>query len=217
MVNHDALNISLFERALSWLAAESRPEAMLEARRVFETGTGAIVDGAPDFEQRIAHFLEQQLCEGDPPPIARFALAHPELSEVERRELAGWLRSHRSLFVVLSHDGEDALLRDCLLGGTYLVRTPTHERGLTPGDRCDARIVALGSLLVLSPGRVYHPREAHSALDRLLAQLDFDAQSHTALLNALLLMRSRFLQFESVRAEHVYQAEALAPVRLRLR
>jgi hypothetical protein len=211
------LNVSLLERVLAW-NVNSRGEAnMLEARRTFEAATGPMVEGALDYEQRMSHFWEQQLCSGDHSAIAHFAAAHTELSDEERRELAGWRSSHRSLFAFEGFRAHYARLRDCVLGGVYRFSPGDHDQKLAPGDRFDGRLLALGPHLCLSPGRVYHPAEAHGALDTLLARIDIDALTHDELLDALLLMRSRFLQFESVRAEHVYNERALAPVRLRMR
>jgi hypothetical protein len=211
------LNASLFERVLAWFASERGELAMLEARRAFEAATGSIIEGASDYEHRITHFLEQQLCEGEPAPIARFVRAQSGLSRSEQQELAGWLRSHRSLFVFEGYGPEGGLLQDCILGGVYRIWPSDLDRELSPGDRFDARLLPLGEFVSVSPGRVFHPPEAHAALDALIAELDLEALPRAALLNALLLMRSRFLQFESVRAEHVYQEKALAPVRLRLK
>ncbi|HEX5658718.1 MAG TPA: hypothetical protein VFX59_16060 [Polyangiales bacterium] len=208
------LHETLFERVLSWLVS-TRGEAHLHAARTeFEGATGAIVEGQIDYESRIAHFLEQHLCTGAPSPVAAFADAHPALAEVERRELAGWLRSHRSLFV---YEGPEQGVRDLVLGGRYRVWLSEPERRLTPGDIFDGRLLPLADMALLGPGKVFHPREAHQALAALLAQVDFDSLPHAELLNGLLAMRTRFLTFESVRAEHVYQARALAPVHLPLR
>jgi hypothetical protein len=211
------LHETLFERVLSWLVA-SRGEAHLQAARAaFERTTGAIVEGQLDYESRIAHFLEAALCSGEPSAIAAFAEAHPALTEAERRELAGWLRSHRSLFVFEGHGEQGATVRDLILGGTFAVWLDDRDRRLDAGDIFDGRLLPLGELVLLGPGKVFHPREVHDALIALLAQVDSASLAHDALLDGLLAMRSRFLTFESVRAEHVYQARALAPVHLPLR
>ncbi|MDB4986780.1 MAG: hypothetical protein JWN04_1958 [Myxococcaceae bacterium] len=211
------LNESLVERALLWLAKECGEAPAQRARQAFEEATGAIEEGAPDYEARIAHFLEQYLCDGTPAPIASFAQAATDLAAPDRRELAGWLRSHRSLFACEGIDGQLGVVRDCILGGRFEFTPSERDRQLAPGEHFDGRLVALGEQLWLSPGRVYHPHEAHEALKALLAQLDIDLLPRSALLNGLLAMRSRFLKFESVRAEHVYQARALAPVHLPMR
>lgn len=211
------LNESLFERALLWLARERGPAHAQAARRAFEEATGSIVEGAPDYEARITHFLEQYLCEGDPAPVSQFTRGEPSLREPERRELAGWLRSHRSLFIFEGYQAEVGLVRDALGGALFEIAPSERDRQLSVGDRFDGRLIALGEQLWLSPGRVYHPREVHQALSALIEQLDLDLLPARDLLNGLLAMRTRFLKFESVRAEHVYQARALAPVRLPVR
>jgi hypothetical protein len=211
------LNETLFERALLWLAQQSGPAHAQAARRAFEEATGSIEEGADDYEARITHFLEQYLCEGDPPPVSLFARGEPSLREPELRELSGWLRSHRSLFVFEGFQADLGLVRDAIGGGLFEIEPSERDRQLSVGDRFDGRLIALGEQLWLSPGRVYHPREVHQALGALIEQLELDLLPTRDLLNGLLAMRTRFLKFESVRAEHVYQARALAPVHLPLR
>jgi hypothetical protein len=211
------LNEALIERALSWWVQDRGEAALSAARRAFEQATGAIEEASADYEPRIAHFLEQHVCEGRDNPIVGFAASTPTLSDAERRELAGWLRSHRSLFAFEGFDSEGGLLRDCVFGGAYHFWPSERDRQLSPGDHFDARLVANGDLVCLTAGRVYHPREALDALRALLGQLDVDSLPRATLLNGLLAMRSRYLTFESVRAEHVYQAHALSPVHLPMR
>ena len=98
----------------------------MAARRNFEEATGPIREGAADYESRIAHFFEQHLCsveDGTSPPVARFAELAPGLSASERAQLAGWLRSHRSLFAFEGWDPESrlGLVRDLWLGGSFRV------------------------------------------------------------------------------------------------
>lgn len=208
----------LFERVLAWTVHAQGEDSLRAARRAFESATGAMVEGAPDYEARISHFWEQHLCSGEPAPVSAFAAAHPALSGGERRILSGWLRSHRSLFTfeaLRGEQGERAVLHDRVLGGHFEFHTRPEERSLRPGDSFDARLVAIDDALWLSPGRVYHPPEAHAALGALLERLDRRTLPHAALLDALLLMRSRFLQFASIRAEHVYHERSLALVQPR--
>lgn len=211
------LDDALFERALVWLVRQRGEAHVAGARHAFEQATGAIHEGASDYEQRISHFLERMLCDGTPPPIAQFAEAAPELDDDARRQLAGWAHSHRALLLFEGFYAEGGRVRDCLLDGVFHVWPSEHDRKLQPGECFDGRIVPVGGLLLLSPGRVYHPREAHGALHALLARLDRSSLPIAALLDALLSMRSRFLEFESIRAEHIYQAGALAPARLPMR
>jgi len=211
------LDQALVERALAWAEAARGRAEIAQARLQFEAATGPIDERARDYEQRITHFLEQYLCDLDARVLLDFASHAGELGAGARRELAGWLRSHRSVFAFTGFDAQGGRLCDCVFGGTYRFWPSERDLRLTPGDRFDARLVPVGELIYLSAGRVYHPREVHEALDVLLPRLDLDSLPHAALLDGLLLMRSRFLSFASVRPEHVYQARALAPVQLPLR
>ncbi len=208
------LNEALLERALRWLLSHSGEAEVLAARRAFEEDTGAIDEGSADYESRIAHFFEQHLCAPDAlgvAPLARFAALTPELSSAERIQLAGWLRSHRSLFSFdgWDPDGRRGLVRDLWLGGSFRVLARPEDKQLARGDRFDGRLVVAGQKLYLSPGRVFHPRAAHGAIDLVLSGMGHDRSATADFLNGLLRMRARFYQFESIRAEHVYRLDAL--------
>ncbi|MFT3922569.1 MAG: hypothetical protein QM778_08550 [Myxococcales bacterium] len=208
------LNDSLLERALRWLLGHIGEAQVLSARRQFEEATGPILEGAPDYESRIAHFFEQYLCgaaQGERAPLGRFAEQAPELSQEDRTQLAGWLRSHRSLFAFEGWEPESRLgrVRDLWLGGTYRVCGRPEDRQLAQGDRFDGRLIAVSGSLWLSPGRVFHPRAAHGAIDELLQGIGEGRSDTAGFLNGLLRMRARYYQFESIRAEHVYRLDAL--------
>jgi hypothetical protein len=127
-----------------------------------------------------------------------------------QRQLAGWLRSHRSLFEFEGFQAEGAMLRDLLLKGRYRFLPAPRDRELSVGDRFDARLIAGEEGLWLSPGRVYHPRATFDALEKLLADPGLPALSHAQLLDGLLRMRSRFLRFASIRPEHVFSLDGFA-------
>jgi hypothetical protein len=206
------LNPSLFERIIAWAAAADAA-GLASARAAFEAITSPIDPQAADYEGRISHFFEAYVsCPNmnGRPPIAGFAESAGPFSAEERRQLEGFLSSHRTLIDVIEIDGEEGRVHDRLLDGRYRVRLSEADRKLYVGDKFDGRLVPLGEQIVLSPGRVYHPREAHASLDRLLTEASNAVRKDPATLDALLRMRARFLSFESIRAEHVYRFDALA-------
>ncbi len=206
------LNFSLFERAIAWAASGPREAQLTRARASFEQQTGPIVSGSADYEGRIAHFFEHALCTGRDtgavPPIAAFA-AGARPNALERMELAGWLRSYRSLFCFERIDGPCARLHDRIGGARFRFRVAGPDRALRPGDCFDARLIPVGSELWLSPGRVFHPQAAQLAIETLLAEAAAGELLSGDLLDPLLRMRSRFVAFESIRAEHVYRLDAV--------
>jgi hypothetical protein len=202
----ELLDEALFERVIHWVAEREGEANLLAARQRFEELTGAIAETDPDHESRMLHMFECWLCEAPAQGdglVAQFAAAHT-LSDDEQRQLAGWQRSHRSLFEFEGFDADGAHLRDLLLHGRYRVWPATRDRELKEGDRFDARIVPGRAGLWLSPGRVYHARMTFPALDRLLREPALSAFAHKELLDGLLRMRSRFVRFASIRPEHVF-------------
>lgn len=206
------LNAALFERAIAWAASAPQAAELAQARTEFERRTGPIVNSATDYEARIAHFFEQALCaqltEAHPPLISRFA-AEASPTESERVELAGWLRSHRSLWKFEGVREGQGKVHDLIGGARFRFELVGVDRELREGDIFDGRLVAVGSSLFLSPGRVFHPQAAEVPLQAMLHEARDRGTLDASLLDPLLGMRSRLLGFESIRAEHVYRLDAL--------
>ena len=205
------LNDALFERTLSWSAQSHGETHLLGVRRAFEARTGPIEESTADYESRIAHFFEWYACShaDGGAVVAQFARAHPDLPAGDQRELAGWLRSHRSLWACEAVGEHDGVVRD-LVGGLLLrVALRPNDEPLRVGDRFDGRVVPVGDTLYLSSGRVFHPRETHVAMDALLKEARSRGCLGPQLLDPLLRMRSSFLAFASIRPEHVYRLDAI--------
>jgi hypothetical protein len=206
------LNPNFFERVIAWVA-DVNPEGLASARATFEALTAPIDAQAPDYEARISHFFEAYVCSPigkGRAPISEFAALRGPFDALEQEQLRGYLHSHRTLIEVIEIQRDEGRVRDRLFDGRYRVRLSDADRELYVGDKFDGRLVPLGSAIVLSPGRVYHPREAHSSLDQLLAEAGDGVKKDPSTLDALLRMRARFLRFESIRAEHVYRFDALS-------
>lgn len=206
----ELLDEALFERAIQWVAEREGQESLLAARQRFEEQTGAIAETDPDHESRMLHMFECWLCETPRDRdslVAQFAAAH-SVSASEQRQLAGWQRSHRSLFEFEGFDAEGGRVRDLLLRGRYRFWPATHDRELKVGDRFDARLVPGGECLWLAPGRVYHARMTFPALDNLLLEPGLHEFGQREILDGLLRMRSRFVRFASIRPEHVFRLDA---------
>jgi hypothetical protein len=206
------LDEALFERAIQWASAREGEDEVRRVRRAFEEATGDILESDPDYESRMLHFFEWWLCSAEPDQptlIARFA-AETRPEPPSQRQLAGWQRSHRSLFEFEGYDALQGTLRDLVLGGRYRFWPAQRDRELTLGDRFDARLIAGDEGLWLSPGRVYHVRATFGALQGLLDGPGLDELPHAALLDGLLRMRSRFLRFASIRPEHVFRLDGFA-------
>ena len=205
------LDEALFERAIQWVASQVGEESVRDARQAFELRTGSVEEADPDFESRMAQFFEHWLCERSTPPswIEQFCAA-TALGDEERRQLAGWQRSHRGLFEFRGFEATGGLVHDVLRGGRYRFSPGPRDRELTPGDRFDGRLIADQHRLWLSPGRAYQPRAAHVALDKLLAEPELRRRPTESVLDGLLRMRNRFQRFASIRPEHVYRLEDLA-------
>lgn len=205
----DLLDEALFERAIQWVAERVGPQQVLAARQRFEELTGAIAESDPDHESRMLHMFECWLCDtprdGDS-LLAQYA-ASTQLAEPEQRQLAGWQRSHRSLFEFEGFDAQGGLLRDLVLHGRFRFWPGARDRELKVGDRFDARLVAGEACLWLAPGRVYHARATFPALDKLLEEPALREFGQRALLDGLLRMRSRFVRFASIRPEHVFRLD----------
>lgn len=181
------------------------------ARETFHARTGAFEANEPFYEERIRAFFDWLAIDHeDGALLRRFVAEHTRTDE--ERALAGRLAtSMRSLWRVSDRDREGDPIVACMLGGARFVvrRDEGPASRLTAGDVLDGRLVAAGPIALLAPGPVFHPREAHDALERLLEDARAQGRSAESLLDPLLRMRMRFDRFTSMHARHVYRVDAL--------
>jgi hypothetical protein len=183
------------------------PATLDRARHAFDAVTGTFVPGESWYEERIAAFFDFAVASFESGAIARAFGGRAEASEPERRTAVAITRAERSLFRV-AEAGE--LRLECLIGGAhYRIGADGSASRLREGDVLDGRLVSLEGQLLLMPGPVFHPREAHDAIVQLLAQVRERGRRDDDLPDALLRMRMRFDRFTSIHARHVYRYEAI--------
>lgn len=192
------------------IATVPLPE-LAAAREVFHARTGAFEANEPFYEERIRAFFDWLAIDHQGGAILRRYVAQHARTD-EERSLAGRLAtSMRSLWRVTDRARDRDPIVVCMLGGARFVvrRDDGPASRLTAGDVLDGRLVAAGSIALLAPGPVFHPREVHDALERLLADARAQGRSAESLLDPLLRMRMRFDRFTSMHARHVYRVDAL--------
>jgi len=181
------------------------------AREAFHHHAGPIELGEPGYEPRIRFFLDWYLCawvsRDGTRPAARVAR-----SAEEQAIASACANAERTLMQVLEVDGARARVTDPLGGARFRITQapgPGPER-LRPGDVLDGHLIVLGEQLLLMPGPIFHPPEAHEPLAAILERArDERALDRTELLDALLRMQLRLERFTSMRARHIYRWEAL--------
>jgi hypothetical protein len=181
------------------------------AREAFHQHAGSFEPGDLGYEPRIRFFLDWYLCawvsaDGSR-PAARVARSP------EEQAIAGaCANAERTLLSVVEVDGAQVRVSDPL-GGARLRITqapgPGAER-LRAGDVLDGHLVVLDERILLMPGPIFHPPEAHESLAAILARArDERTLERAELLDALLRMQLRLERFTSMRARHIYRWEAL--------
>jgi hypothetical protein len=190
------------------------------AREAFHERAGAFEAGEPGYEPRIQFFLDWYLCTWVSPDGSRPA-ARAARSADEQAIAGACANSERCLMRVLEVDGALVRVTDPLGGARFRITQtpgPGPER-LRPDDVFDGHLIVLDERILLMPGPIFHPPEAHEPLAAILARardhetLDGSASdaadARTELLDALLRMQLRLERFTSMRARHIYRWEAL--------
>lgn len=196
------------EDVIDRIVREADPRALDRARKEFDALTGGFSPGESWYEERIAAFFDFAIASFEGGAIARAFAARSDVSDVERRSAIALTRAERSLFRAPPSEGE--LVLECLIGGArYRVSAEGTSARLRQDDVLDGRLVALDGRIVLMPGAVFHPREAHDAIARLLDEVRARGRRSDDLMDALLRMRMRFDRFTSIHARHVYRYEAI--------
>lgn len=194
------------------MAREADPAALARARTEFEARTGVFAVGEAWYEERISAFFDFALAGFEERGLARAFARRGDITDQERAMGTAIARSERSLFRVDRR--ASTLVCESLFGARYRVAAIGVASRFQGGERFDGRIVAIGSGLEVMPGALFHPAQAHEAIDQIVAEvaskgLPPTARSQDALADALLRMRMRFDRFTNMHARHVYRYDAI--------
>lgn len=195
------------EAVVERMEREADSAALAAARVEFEAATGPFAPGEPWYEERIAAFFDFALGSYDGGRLARAFAARADVPDAERALALALARAERSTFRVERRDG--AIVCESLFGARYRVADEGTGARLRDQDRFDGRLVAIDGRILVAPGTVFHPAEAHEAIDRLLDEVATRGAPRVSLPDALLRMRMRFDRFTSMHARHVYRYEAI--------
>jgi hypothetical protein len=204
MLDHCMLEQQLEALIAHATAADSGVD-LARARAAFEERTGPFEPGEPWYEQRIRCFLDFYVCDWEP---SRSLLDAAPLSELERAVAVAARRSVRGLYEILE-DEPELRLRDMVGGARFrIARDTMPPSDVRAGETFDGRLIVLDGRIHLAPGIIFHPAEARAPLVELLGPAS--SLDRIEALDALLRMRMRLDRFTSMRARHIYRAEALA-------
>jgi hypothetical protein len=198
------------EALLERVIAEVDPNELARARDEYHALAGPFAPADPFYEERIRAFLDWLVIERNGGTTLRSFLArHRELSDTDQALGRALLSSMRSLYRV--HQNERDTTIQCVFDSArFMVQTGELPASrLRDGDMLDGRALGIEGVVMLAPGPVFHPREAHAAIETLVRQAREQKRSETNILDSLLRMRMRFDRFHSIRAEHVYRLDAL--------
>ncbi|MCZ7680444.1 MAG: hypothetical protein M5U28_17440 [Sandaracinaceae bacterium] len=206
---------SMLEEALETLVRRATEADggldLAAAREAFHARTGEIAPGDPDYEQRIAFFLDWYLCAWISPDGTRPG-ERAARTELEREVAGACARAARGLYEVVEVEEDGVRLSDRLGGGRFRVAHASARTGqLRAGDVFDGHLIVVGERIALLAGLVFHPAEAREALEELLSRVRREGpRDRVAILDGLSRMRMRLDRFASMRARHIYRWEALA-------
>ena len=205
-----------YERHLEWIQEDATASGLGDlrlAREEFHRATGEFEEGEPWFELRMTMFLDWYYLDRRGPdgrtPAERFLERRAtSLSGETRRQLELLTVTQRTVLRLVKIQGHRLLLDDLAGGGRWLTRWTLPTVGLCPGDLLDARLAATGDEIVTGRGAVLHPREAHDAIDRIIARARAEGMPPRELVDHLDKMRLKLDRYSNVRIRHVYQYPA---------
>jgi len=185
----------------------NRAARVAEMRSRFEASTGAYAPEDAWFEERSRAFWCDAVTRG------RFGReVEGELAAEERAWLGPLERAHRGLFRAAGSVLED------IWSGAELVLTVVDdasraELDAAAGQLVDARVVGAAEPLVVAllPGAVFHPRDATTAIERVLKAAHARSLATHDTLDALLRMERTLRALSRVKVAYAYRPEALSP------
>jgi hypothetical protein len=205
----DGVYESMLERLQAHATRDGLDDARL-AREEFHRRTGEFVEGEPWCELRMSMFLDYYLldrpsADGATPAEAFLAAHGDELSSAQRRGFEHLTVTLRSVFRLRRLRGSELVLDDLGGGGRWRVRWTLPSIGLTAGDVIDTRIVLIDGEATTGRSGVLHPREAHEAIEKIVARARAAGMPPRELVDHLDKMRLKLDRYSNVRIRHVYQ------------
>lgn len=205
--------MSGYEEYLDRIQSEATSAGLDEirlAREEFHKLTGEFEEGEPWFDLRMHMFLDWYLLDRVGPrgltPVELYLVDNRvRLSPDDLTQLLHLTTTLRSVFRIARIRGSELTLHDLSGGGHWQTNWTLPTVGLKVGDIIDARIAIVAGQLVTGRGTVLHPREAHEALDRIVARAVREGMAPRELVDHLDKMRLKLDRYSNVRIRHVYQ------------
>lgn len=203
------------EELIAFATPDSTKEDLLSARATWFEKTGEIYEEDRQFEQRMAGFLENYVCDrilpawGCTPAQRRYQLALQEWSAERAAAFRGLTETIHGLFEVLRIDAGEVRLKGLFSGIEWCVTERRQIVGLESSDVLEARLIPFDGHVHFSPAYCFHPHEAAS-----LIKAEAKRQLHMKQVNELQLIHDcarRSLKVERYRqiaVEKIYDFRA---------
>jgi hypothetical protein len=200
---------SLLERLQSYATRGGLDDARL-AREEFHRRTGEFVEGEPWYELRMNMFLDYYLLDrpssAGATPAEAFLLEHGDaLDRAERLQFKHLTVTLRTAFRLRRIRGAQLDLDDLGGGGRWRASWTLPSIGLAVGDIVDTRVVLIDGVPTVGRSAVLHPREAHEAIEKIVARARGAGMPPRDLVDHLDKMRLKLDRYSNVRIRHVYQ------------
>ncbi|HEX2659113.1 MAG TPA: hypothetical protein VHU40_12610 [Polyangia bacterium] len=203
---------SLVERLAQVFAEGDNKLEAIRARDEFFEKAGKVFDDDGDlFEGRMASFLEWYIIErpfAEGPPLALRVAggSAPGFTAEERAVAVRLATSHRSLFEVVTVNGNVVEIDDLLGGARFLVTERRSTIGFEPGALFEARLVWDGQGVVFGKTFLFHPPDAHEQVMQVVERAQARNMPALELLFLLSRLYVRWNRFNHLGAAKIYAA-----------
>ena len=208
-----ATMVGSYEELLDRLQAHATRNGLDDARLAreeFHRRTGEFVEGEPWYELRMNMFLDYYLLDrpsasGATPAEAFLRERGHTLDPEERLAFEHLTITLRTAFRLRRIRGTELELDDLGGGGRWRAIWTLPSVGLKIGDILDARVILVDGIPTIGRSTVLHPREAHEAIDKIVARAHGAGMPPRELVDHLDKMRLKLDRYSNVRIRHVYQ------------
>ena len=200
---------SYLERLQKNVSSKGLDEVRL-AREEFHRLTGEFSDGEPWFEVRMMMFLDWYLldrpgCNGKTPVVQFLQENQDALTPEEKTRFKYLTVTLRSIFRLQSIKGQTVFLEDMIGGALWKARWTLPIVGLKPNDVLNTRIVLFNGVPTTGRSTVFHPKDAHEAIIKIIDRALSSRMPKREIVNHLDKMRLKLDRYSNVKIRHVYQ------------
>ncbi|MGE0762506.1 MAG: hypothetical protein AB7N80_04435 [Bdellovibrionales bacterium] len=212
-MNYDVL----VEKLMNHFAGEKYADEVAMAKREFFDRAGILDEMAPDFEMKMAQFVDwylfsRPLKTSDQSPIQMaLTMNNSPLSGEDRSVLENMTKSIHSLFEFIKLKGEDVYVRDVFSAEKHVIKQSAITVGFNKDELFEARLFPVQDSFQFSKAFCFHPPQVTKIILKEVKKVKKMDKAQVLSAKEALLVRLFKLRYKHEQYKHLDVREIYSP------